>query len=77
MSPHHFLVGTFNTPAVFTLAFDPSKRSLDVVAKSEATGAHSWLSLNVRLSRSSSLAAPADVYSLTGRQVSHLRHRLD
>ncbi|ORY66930.1 Muconate cycloisomerase 1 [Leucosporidium creatinivorum] len=46
MAPHHFLVGTFNTPAVFTLAFDPSKRSVDVVAKSEATGAHSWLSLN-------------------------------
>ncbi|KAM0746407.1 Muconate cycloisomerase 1 [Meredithblackwellia eburnea MCA 4105] len=42
----HFLVGTFNTPAVFTLAFDPAARSLKVVNKSEATGAHSWLSLN-------------------------------
>ncbi|KAK4700718.1 carboxy-cis,cis-muconate cyclase, partial [Phenoliferia sp. Uapishka_3] len=44
----YILVGTFNTPAVFTLAFDPSAGSLEVVAKSEATGAHSWLSLNVR-----------------------------
>lgn len=47
MAPHHFLVGTFNTPAIFTLAFDPAKKSLEVVSKSDATGAHSWLSLNV------------------------------
>lgn len=51
MAPHHFLVGTFNTPAVFTIAFDPAKRTLDVVHKSDATGAHSWLSLNVSARR--------------------------
>lgn len=43
----HILVGTFDTPAVFTLAFDPLARSLEVVGKSVATGAHSWLSLSV------------------------------
>jgi carboxy-cis,cis-muconate cyclase len=42
----HLLVGTFNTPAVFTLAFDPAARSLAVAAVSDATGPHSWLSLN-------------------------------
>lgn len=46
MPLHHFIVGTFNTPVIFTLAFDPSG-SLEVVAKSESTGPHSWLSLNV------------------------------
>lgn len=44
----HLLVGTFNTPAIFTLAFDADARSLTVVEKNDATGSHSWLSLSVR-----------------------------
>ena len=47
MVQHHILVGTFDKPFVFTLAFDAAARSLEVVAKSKATGAHSWLSLSV------------------------------
>ncbi|KAL8292870.1 hypothetical protein RQP46_000564 [Phenoliferia psychrophenolica] len=47
----HFLVGTFDTPLVFTLAFDPAAKTLEVVAKSEATGAHSWLSLSADKTR--------------------------
>ncbi|SCV70993.1 BQ2448_3755 [Microbotryum intermedium] len=46
MAPRQFLVGTFSTPVVFTLAFDDSDGSLQVVGQSKATGAHSWLSLN-------------------------------
>ncbi|SGY79994.1 BQ5605_C008g05276 [Microbotryum silenes-dioicae] len=51
MAPHHFLVGTFSTPVVFTLAFDDADGSLRVAGQSKATGAHSWLSLNADLTR--------------------------
>ncbi|KAK4057878.1 hypothetical protein OIO90_001097 [Microbotryomycetes sp. JL221] len=46
MAPATLFVGTFNTPALFTLEFDNDKETLQVVEKSQATGAHSWLSLN-------------------------------
>lgn len=48
--PHHLLVGTFDTSAIFTLAFDPVLLTLSVVSKSAATGPHSWLNLSVRSS---------------------------
>ncbi|KAI5475781.1 carboxy-cis,cis-muconate cyclase [Pseudohyphozyma bogoriensis] len=42
----HFLVGTFNSPHLFTLAFTPSERKLEIVSKTECIGSHSWLSLS-------------------------------
>lgn len=45
-----FLVGTFNSPLIFTLRFIPasedSRPSLSVVTRSPAIGSHSWLSLS-------------------------------
>jgi carboxy-cis,cis-muconate cyclase len=46
--PHHFIVGTFNTNLVFTLAFDPVRESLEVVKINEGQAPHSWLALSVR-----------------------------
>ncbi|BGP15256.1 hypothetical protein JCM10213_001611 [Rhodosporidiobolus nylandii] len=52
MPTHHFLVGTFNTPRVFTLAFSPPSTAggddgaLEVARVNEGVGQHSWLALN-------------------------------
>ncbi|GAA5900262.1 hypothetical protein JCM5296_003024 [Sporobolomyces johnsonii] len=46
MPVRHFLVGTFNTNLIATLAFDPSAKTLEVVAKNEGQAPHSWLALN-------------------------------
>lgn len=51
MPIHHLLVGTFNTNLIATLAFDTSKRSLEVVAKNEGQAPHSWLALNAAKDR--------------------------
>lgn len=45
-SPRHFVVGTFNTPELFTLRFDPQTLDLQLVHTSKAHGNHSWLALN-------------------------------
>lgn len=45
-----FVVGTFNTPDLFTLAFSPpsgtSEASLNISRRSQAIGNHSWLALS-------------------------------
>jgi len=45
-----FLVGTFNTPCIYTLRFTPpstsSPASLHIVKTSPAIGSHSWLALS-------------------------------
>ncbi|GAA5920013.1 hypothetical protein JCM1841_000377 [Sporobolomyces salmonicolor] len=46
MPVRHFLVGTFNTNLIATLAFDPSAKTLKVVAKNDGQAPHSWLALN-------------------------------
>ncbi|GAA5855743.1 hypothetical protein JCM8547_001665 [Rhodosporidiobolus lusitaniae] len=46
MSTHHLLVGTFNTSRIFTLAFDASKQTLEIVKINEGQAPHSWLALN-------------------------------
>lgn len=40
-----FLVGTFNSPFVYTLRFDPPDK-LQILHKSPAVGSHSWLALS-------------------------------
>jgi carboxy-cis,cis-muconate cyclase len=42
---HNFIVGTFNTPHLYTLSFTPPS-SLTILAKHSAVGSHSWLHLN-------------------------------
>jgi len=49
MVKHHLLVGTFKAPVLYTLQFDAEQRTLEVVAETEASGAHSWLSLSASL----------------------------
>ncbi|KAI1609409.1 Lactonase, 7-bladed beta-propeller-domain-containing protein [Exophiala viscosa] len=51
MSHHDFLVGTFNTPQLYTLRFTPPSSpshpgSLTILHTSSAIGSHSWLHLN-------------------------------
>ncbi|GAA6008962.1 hypothetical protein JCM11491_003848 [Sporobolomyces phaffii] len=46
MPIHHLLVGTFNTNLIATLAFDPTRKTLEVVAKNDGQAPHSWLALN-------------------------------
>jgi carboxy-cis,cis-muconate cyclase len=49
MLTFHFLVGTFNTPHIYTLAFSLSPDSrphLRIVHRSNAVGSHSWLHLS-------------------------------
>jgi carboxy-cis,cis-muconate cyclase len=51
---HDFLVGTFNTPQLYTIRFTPPRptsqdrasANLSVLHRSEAIGSHSWLHLN-------------------------------
>lgn len=42
---HNFLVGTFNTPHLYTLSFT-APSTLSIAAKHPAEGSHSWLHLN-------------------------------
>ena len=42
---HNFLVGTFNTPHLYTLSFT-APSTLTILAKHNAVGSHSWLYLN-------------------------------
>ncbi|ETN46948.1 uncharacterized protein HMPREF1541_01137 [Cyphellophora europaea CBS 101466] len=42
---HNFIVGTFNTPHLYTLSF-VAPSTLSIVAKHPAVGSHSWLHLN-------------------------------
>ncbi|KPI43017.1 Muconate cycloisomerase 1 [Cyphellophora attinorum] len=42
---HNFIVGTFNTPHLYTLSFTPPS-TLTILAKHNAVGSHSWLHLN-------------------------------
>ncbi|KIV81373.1 hypothetical protein PV11_03564 [Exophiala sideris] len=51
MSHHDFLVGTFNTPQLYTLRFTPPSSntqpgSLTIIHRAKAIGSHSWLHLN-------------------------------
>jgi hypothetical protein len=48
MPVRYFLVGTFSTNRVFTLAFDSDAETLEVAATNEGQAPHSWLALNVR-----------------------------
>lgn len=42
-----FIVGTFNTPELYTLRFTPGPAPrLDILRKSSAIGSHSWLALS-------------------------------
>lgn len=43
---HHFLLGTFRSPYLYTIRFTPSTKSLEIVATNDATGGHSWLDLS-------------------------------
>jgi len=43
MSPRRFFVGTFNTPQVYTLSFDPDTSELTILNVSKGPGSHSWL----------------------------------
>ncbi|KII91226.1 hypothetical protein PLICRDRAFT_62351, partial [Plicaturopsis crispa FD-325 SS-3] len=43
---HHFLLGTFRSPFLYTLSFDPQARRLALVHTATATGGHSWLHLS-------------------------------
>lgn len=45
MGPHYFFVGTFNTPNIYTLSFDPSTSQLNIVNKADDLGYASWLAL--------------------------------
>jgi carboxy-cis,cis-muconate cyclase len=50
MAPYHFLVGTMNSPHVYTFSFTPPSSpgklaSLKVAHKSDTVGSHSWLHL--------------------------------
>lgn len=40
------LVGTFNTPTIYTLRFDASSQSLTILRRNPAIGSHSWLALS-------------------------------
>lgn len=42
---HNFIVGTFNTPHLYTLSFT-APSTLNITAKHPAVGSHSWLHLN-------------------------------
>lgn len=41
-----FIVGTFNTPNLYTLQFDPRQESISVRSVTHAIGGHSWLALS-------------------------------
>lgn len=43
---HRLIVGTFNTPELFLLNFNSDKQTLQVEARWEAIGNHSWLALD-------------------------------
>jgi len=46
-SAYHFLVGTFNTPHLYTLSFSPyPSPTLKILHRSDAIGSHSWLHLS-------------------------------
>lgn len=42
---HNFIVGTFNTPHLYTISFT-APSTVSIVAKHPAVGSHSWLHLN-------------------------------
>lgn len=46
MTPMDLIVGTFNSPHLYTLRFDPKAKTLAVSTISPGTGGHSWLSLS-------------------------------
>lgn len=46
MPPLRLLVGTFKTPVVYTLAFDPTTSTLSILHKNPAIGSHSWLAVS-------------------------------
>lgn len=50
MSTFDFIVGTFNTPSLYTIRFTPPSTStgakLDIVQRHTAIGSHSWLALS-------------------------------
>lgn len=64
-----FLVGTFNTPCLYTLRFTPTSELL-IVHRNPAVGSHSWLALSPdkrRLYATAWLAKPAVVaYDIQG-----------
>lgn len=78
----HLLVGTFDVPAIYTLAFtsnlttSPPTYSLSVVHTSEASGPHSWLALSVRTMHCSP-SAKTHPMRPTGRRNKIVHNNLD
>ncbi|GAA5902269.1 hypothetical protein JCM6882_000488 [Rhodosporidiobolus microsporus] len=85
MPIHHLLVGTFNQPTIYTLAFDSEEETLEVVVVNEGRAPHSWLALNEAKDRlyatswteppavaSYSISRPTSSYASEAPSVTHL-----